>query len=275
MAKKPSRPGQVHLRIVEIMKRFPQGISGGQIREELEKQGLKSGDQTHLDRRKRDLKKWFEIGKTYAQLEVDGVSRRVILYSYVGEKLHVSDEGDIGIKLRAAVIHAAHQRCQMCGRTVEKHGVALVVDHKVPREWGGSNDKENLWGICEECNSGKKAHFSSLNLEASMMASVMTHKSVHVRIGELLKAFGIGNPVPAYLIEIVSGNNQDDWEKRLRELRYPPIGWEFDFKRKKEKSGKSQVTYILRKHVPWPLDPSGTIRKFEKEREAQNRLLRK
>ena len=54
-----SRPGEIHLRIVEVMKRFPEGVSGGQIRQELEKAGLRPEDQTHLDRRKRDLKKWF------------------------------------------------------------------------------------------------------------------------------------------------------------------------------------------------------------------------
>jgi hypothetical protein len=48
-----SRPGEIHLRIVEVMKRFPDGVSGGQIRQELEKAGLRPEDQTHLDRRKR------------------------------------------------------------------------------------------------------------------------------------------------------------------------------------------------------------------------------
>jgi hypothetical protein len=38
-----------------VMKRFPDGVTGGQIREELERQGLEPGEQTHLDRRKRDL----------------------------------------------------------------------------------------------------------------------------------------------------------------------------------------------------------------------------
>jgi hypothetical protein len=30
-----SRPGTIHLQIVEVMKRFPDGITGGQIRLEL------------------------------------------------------------------------------------------------------------------------------------------------------------------------------------------------------------------------------------------------
>lgn len=63
MPKKTSKPGDIHLKIVEVLKRFPEGISGGQIRQELEKEGLRAEDQTHLDRRKRDLKKWFVIQK--------------------------------------------------------------------------------------------------------------------------------------------------------------------------------------------------------------------
>ncbi len=35
----------------------------------------------------------------------------------------------------------------------------------------------------------------------------MAYKSVHVRIGELLKAFGEGRPTPAYVIEIVIGKS--------------------------------------------------------------------
>jgi len=80
----------------------------------------------------------------------------------------------------------------MCGETVARHGITLVVDHKKPREWGGTNDVENLWAICERCNSGKKAYFSSLDVNAEIMKAAMSHDSVHVRIGELLKAVGIG-----------------------------------------------------------------------------------
>jgi len=32
----------------------------------------------------------------------------------------------------------------------------LVVDHKIPREWGGETVSENLEAICEDCNAGKK-----------------------------------------------------------------------------------------------------------------------
>ena len=263
-----SKPGKIHLRIVEVMKRFPAGISGGQIRHELEREGLEPGEQTHLDRRKRDLKKWFVIKKEPARVLVNGVARTVTLYKYAGLRRKILDEGQVNSKTRAEVIHSAHGCCQMCGRSIERHGVTLVVDHKKPRDWDGTNDRDNLWAICEECNAGKKAYFSSLNVDADLMRKVIAHESVHVRIGELLKAVGVGQRTSSQLIEVVA--DQDDWQKRLRELRYPVIGWEIDIKLYRSKSGKKQCDYILRSFKAWPEDPSGMIRRFESERAKRN-----
>ena len=127
-----SKPGAIHLRIIELMRRFPEGISGGQIREELEKEGLDPGDQTHLDRRKRELKKWFVITKEIAPSVVNGKKRRVTTYKLSGSRAEIVDEGQPNQKIRAEVIRTARGRCRMCGRSVEKHGIALVVDHKKP-----------------------------------------------------------------------------------------------------------------------------------------------
>lgn len=273
MATKKSKPGTIHLRIVEVMKRFAEGITSGQIRQELEKEGLRPEDQTHLDRRKRDLKKWFVIEKRKSTITVEGKKRTQFLYIYKSEKESVTDQGSISQKLRAQIIGAANGRCQMCGKTIEKDGITLVVDHKRPRDWGGTNDPQNLWAICEECNSGKKAHFSSLNADPEMMKKVISHESVHVRIGELLKAVGEGNRTPSQLLEVVA--HQDDWQKRLRELRYAVIGWEIDKQLYKGPSGKKQADYILISHKPWPDDPSGTIRRFEQDRERLNRSRKK
>jgi hypothetical protein len=159
----------------------------------------------------------------------------------------------------------------MCGRTIEKHGITLVVDHKRPQDLGGTNDPENLWVICEECNGGKKAYFSSVGVNAELMKRVMAEESVHVRIGGTLKASGVDKPVPAYLLDLIA--DQEDWQKRLRELRYPVIGWHYDYQRYKT-NGRIRTNYILRSFLPWPNDPTGTIRKFEKEREERNRTKR-
>lgn len=270
MATKRSKPGKIHLRIVEVMKRFPDGITGGQIRQELESEGLRPEDQTHLDRRKRDLKKWFVIEKEKSVVTVEGKKRNIVLYKYKAERSRVTDEGSINLKTRAEILRDAHGKCGMCGRTIEKHGITLVVDHKTPRDWGGGNDSPNLWAICEDCNGGKKAYFASLNVDPEIMKQLTSYESVHVRIGELLKAVGVGNPTPSVVLEIVA--DQDDWQKRLRELRYPAIGWEIETRLYKGPSGKKQADYILRSHKPWPEDPSGTIRRFEKDRERLNRI---
>jgi hypothetical protein len=80
---------------------------GGQIREELEKGGLEPGDQTHLDRRKRDLSKWFVITKEIATSVVNGKKRRVTLYKFGGNRGEIVDEGQINRKIWAEVIHSA------------------------------------------------------------------------------------------------------------------------------------------------------------------------
>src|SRR6267142_2207564 len=111
MALKKSKPGSIHLRIVEVMKRFPEGITGGQIRQELEKEGLRPEDQTHLDRRKRDLKKWFVIEKINSSVIVEGKKRKLVLYKYIGERESVIDEGSINLKTRAEILRGAHGKC--------------------------------------------------------------------------------------------------------------------------------------------------------------------
>jgi hypothetical protein len=67
-----SKPGAIHTRIIEVMRRFPEGISGGQIRQVLAKEGMRPEEQTHLDRRKRDLKKWFIIKTVESTQEING-----------------------------------------------------------------------------------------------------------------------------------------------------------------------------------------------------------
>jgi len=154
----------------------------------------------------------------------------------------------------------------MCGRTIEKHGVSLVIDHKIPRDWGGTGDKDNLWAICEECNSGKKAHFASQ--DKGLMKKVMRIEDIHIRLGEVLKAF-FKQPVPAYLLSFVG--NQDDWKKRTRDLRY--LNWKFHVDKKKI-DGKVRAFYVLDYYEEWPENPTKIIQEFERERAKRNRVLK-
>ncbi len=267
MAKAGTGRSAIHEKILALMKSHPSGVSAADMRREL---GIPADRQVHFDRRIREMPTWFVIHKKWASIASDGRQQRVLLYQYAGERAVVTDEGQISQRQRAAVIHAAHQRCQMCGRTVETHGITLVVDHKKPRDWGGTNDRENLWAICEECNAGKKAYFSSLDLD--LMKTVTAHRSVHVRIGELLKAVGAGKGTPSALIDVVA--DQDDWQKRLRELRYPVIGWKIGTRLYKANSGRKLSEYVLLSSKPWPKDPTGEIRRFEIERQKRNAAAR-
>lgn len=139
----------------------------------------------------------------------------------------------------------------------------LVVDHKIPREWGGLTEPDNLWAICEECNAGKKNFFKSV--DADWMRKVMGLGSVHMRLGETLKAFK-GKPVDAVTLEFVA--NQDDWKKRIRDLRY--LGWIVPASKKKMPNGRVRSFYRLVKANPWPENPSAVIQKYERDRAARN-----
>lgn len=95
----------------------------------------------------------------------------------------------------------------------------------------------------------------------------MAHESIHVRLGETLKAFK-GEAVPAATLEFVA--NQDDWKKRVRELRY--LGWEIKtFNRKLSRGGRVSSYYRVTKYSPWPEDPTGVIRQYERDRAGRNR----
>lgn len=244
---------EVCLRILEVMKEHPNGISEGEIREMLK---IPPADQANFGRRRRELHALYMIEK-----KREGART---LYVYKGERDKSKDTAAINLRLRARALHAASGRCRRCGQSIEKHGIVLVVDHKIPREWGGETVPENLEAICEACNSGKKAFFKSV--DAEWMQEVMHHKSVHVRLGETLKAFK-GEPVDAATLEFVA--NQDDWKKRLRELRY--LNWEIEtFNRRISKTRVSSF-YRLVKARPWPADPTGLIRRYERERAERNK----
>ena len=44
--------------------------------------------------------------------------------------------------------------CKYCGRSRDD-GVKLTVDHILPISKGGTDDLDNLWSLCQECNEGK------------------------------------------------------------------------------------------------------------------------
>ena len=140
----------------------------------------------------------------------------------------------------------------------------LVPIRKVPRERGGETVPENADVVCEECNAGMEGYFKSLDPE--WMGTVMGHKSIHIRLGETLKALE-GEPVDAATLEFVA--NQDDWKKRVRELRY--LGWEIETFNRRISETRVSSFYRLVRSRPWPTDPTGVIRQYERDRAERNR----
>jgi len=153
----------------------------------------------------------------------------------------------------------------MCGRSPEKHGVVLLAIHERSRERNGNAVSDKLRVVCGECNAGM-AGWSELP-DPAWMRAVMSHRNLHVRLGETLKAFKT-EAVPAATLEFVA--NQDDWKKRIRELRY--LGWEIEtYNRKLSEGGRVSSFYRLVKSLPWPEDPTGVIRQYERDRAERNK----
>ena len=60
----------------------------------------------------------------------------------------------VGRRRRFAIFRRDGYRCQLCGASHDGK-TKLHVDHKVPLAKGGSNEDDNLWTLCEDCNLGK------------------------------------------------------------------------------------------------------------------------
>lgn len=206
------------------------------------------GTQEQLDRRRRELNRYFEIEKIGSGA---GTRYRLAAIKPRAEGIDFK----ISERDRAAVLR--HGRCAMCGRTPLQDRVRLQVDHKIPKAWGGTDAIENLQPLCEECNRGKKALFASFDEHADAIRAAISHDGVHVRIGELLKALD-GKWVRSDVIDLVAsppGDYQEDWQRRIRELR--KIGWDYETRKRKEE-GRVRSYYRLTRWATWP---SGNIRK--------------
>jgi 5-methylcytosine-specific restriction endonuclease McrA len=254
-----SKLNHVSRGIRDLLRAHPQGLDIDQIKAKL---GI-GADQMHLDRRLRSLRKYYDLPGMQ-------VGARYV-YRLGARKQAETDSGAISGRLRAEALNRAQGRCQMCGRTVAEDGIKLQIDHKVPQTWGGLTVIENLWAICESCNNGKRDHFASYDPD-EMMALVAI-QSVHERIANLLKMH-IGQPVDSNIIEFVANatERQEDWQKRLRELRYPVIGMDIESGRYRTAEGFIRATYKMTKWVDLPPNHQQLIRAWDnKKKKAELR----
>ncbi len=250
--------GAIHTEILDLLKANPEGLTIYEIRDSIPDVGV----QQHLDKRVRELRYYYRVPLERTE--------KGQVYRYRGERDDAAaDDGNISAKLRAAVLHKAHGRCQMCGRTVADDEIKLQVDHKIPRNWGGTTTEDNLWALCQLCNGGKRDFFASFN--DGEMKKVMALDSVYERIAETLRLHD-GEPVPSWVLEFVANADdwQDDWQKRLRELRYPVIGMKIKATRTKNESGRWIAAYQLEEWKPLPENHKFLIKEYERK----NRLKR-
>lgn len=199
-------------------------------------------------RRVRDLYPLFHIEKAPG---------RAPRYELKARKAPLPPDKPLDRKLRAQVLQP--QRCAMCGRTPLEDSVKLDVDHKLPREWGGTNDIENLQPLCKDCNGGKKDHFRTYDEFIDEIRQAATYAEPQRRIGELFLAFGTDRWIRSDIIEIVASAKeyQEDWQRRMRDLRF--IGWDYRFRKARE-GGRVRTYYQLLKSAQWPENIIAAIR---------------
>lgn len=213
--------------------------------------------QEHIDRRLRELRRHFDL-PAVRQPKGDPV------YQLRGRVIgKTNDEVPISSRLRAEVL--APQRCAQCGRTPLDHGVVLVVDHKVPRNWGGGNERENLQPLCEECNHGKRDYFQTHEAHAEKIRASISWAEPQRRIGELLLAFE-GGWVRTDLLAIVASalEFQEDWQRRLRDLRF--LGWKIASQKRYNEGARVWTYYRVVESKPWPDNIRAAITAEERRR---------
>lgn len=207
---------------------------------------------SQLQRRRRQLGEVFHIARE------SGYRYRLIGWL----PTPLASSTTISQKTRYRVLQSG--RCRLCGRSAADHGISLVVDHILPQAWGGSDLEENLQPLCEACNAGKKHHYGDFDQYAGLIRKAASEDEPHRRIALLLKAFD-GKPVPSDLLGAVASSKQyqEDWQKRLRELR--ELGIDYKTTKRKLDTGRVVTSYRLTAWRELPKEPlAHVIRRNER-----------
>ena len=123
----------------------------------------KKGIQNYTSDELRKVGEISDWARVMRQLRQDGI----IEYEYADSVYKISSinkyktstkRSGLTSKDKYRIRNRDGHRCQSCGNGV-KDNVKLHVDHKVPVEWGGTNEDDNLWVLCDGCNQAKKAFF--------------------------------------------------------------------------------------------------------------------
>ena len=208
----------------------------------------------------RGLREYFDI----ATVLLDG-GERYELRGWAGTR-PVNSLVPVSPRLRAETLTLG--RCAMCGRTPSQHGVVLAVDLKFPPEWGGTNDRDNLWPLCEECKDGRRQFLQAYTPYNEQISRAAAFDEPQRRIGELLNAFD-GRWVPSDLIGIVASAKeyQEDYQRRIRDLRF--LGWIVEQQKRYHEGARVRVYYRLIHAEPWTENIRATIVAEEQRRRQE------
>ena len=222
-------------------------------------------DNAMADSALRSLENYFDI----AVVTCDGIAR----YELRGwsDAPPMSETPPLSRRRRAQAL--APGLCAQCGMSPLRHGVVLDVDLRVPPEWGGTTDPENLQPLCEECYEGKREYLKTYAPYSEQIRCAASFAEPQRRIGELLLALQ-GEWVPSDLIGIVASAReyQADYERRLRDLRF--LGWEFKPSRRYHEGARVRVYYRLVRSAPWPENIRSAITAEEKRRKKGSKPTR-
>ncbi len=191
---------------------------------------------TSVSRALRRLRDYFDI----APVTLHG-AERYQLRGWAGIRPTV-EMLPVSSRLRAQILAPA--RCAQCGRMPVQHGVVLNVDMRVPPDWGGTNDPENLQPLCEECSEGKRQYLQTYAAHSEQIRHAASFDEPQRRIGELLKA-------------------------RIRDLRY--LGWEYEQTKRHHEGARVKVYYRLVRSAPWPDNIRAAITAEEHRRRTARR----
>jgi 5-methylcytosine-specific restriction endonuclease McrA len=231
-----------------------------EIRSYMEQQLGEAPAQT--DRRVRELRCYFDI-----PAERQGKHAVYRLGVRKTDDPSPAKRSKISRRTEAEVFERDGYFCAMCGQG-PKDGLKLVIDHRIPVKWGGTNDASNLQVLCVDHNHGKQAHFSSFDKYGAAIKQAIGLADVHRRIGELLIVLK-GQDVPVELITTVARDeNRGDPIKRMRELRQ--LGWIITNKVRRVRGKRSHSTYTLISFSPWPEGGvSAAVRRIESARKRR------
>lgn len=116
-------------------------------------------------------------------------------------------------KTRYRILHRDNSTCQRCGKTPADN-VQLTIDHKIPVDWGGTNEDENLWTLCRKCNEGKKSYYKEFDVETMKRISALP--SASSRLKEFIK-MNYNKTLSVADLSVIAGIR--DWTRELRRLR--------------------------------------------------------